>query len=112
MKTFKYKSPILNGYTQIYISRKEHNNIFPKRQLKIYDKYCYYINDKNFIIERYNNMYAKICIIILFPLCILYAGFPEAWIELKHSLFMRKYGSYSSDYGSCHETLTELKKRI
>jgi hypothetical protein len=107
--TYTYQSPLEKGYTRIKVSKKLHNELFPKRKTKWHSKYHYYIKDNTLIIEKYLNVFAKLITVVLFPVIVLGVGIPEAYRELKRNLFQRKYGSFSSDGVSDLEIVNRIK---
>ena len=97
MKEYKYESPLTKGFVKIYLPRKFHKEIFPRRKLTPFIKYDYYLSDNAVIIEQYANLLGKICTLLLFPLIVFMVGIKEAVIEVKRTLFQQKYGSFSVD---------------
>lgn len=100
MTTYKYVNPLDNGYKKFKLSKKTHNKLFEHRQIKWYDKYEYYYNDKRIIMHRFYNPLAIILNTLFFPITILVHGLintKECWLDLKKSYNQKKYGTFSSD---------------
>ena len=69
---YQYVDPIKNGYKKFKLTRKQHNELFPKKQIKNRSidwksKYEYYYNDDRIIMERLATLPAKIFVTILYP---------------------------------------------
>ena len=117
MKKYKYKNPEDCGYKKTKISRKDYNRIFTKNPTKWYYSYCFFYNEQNFIIEKYNNVLAKIVIILMLPLTFLKSGLIVIFEELPKALFQKKYGTFSKDIvwnqdkpDSAYKKMIEVKK--
>lgn len=100
MTKYIYKDPLIKGYKKFKLSKKQHNKLFQYRQLKWFDKYEYYYNDKEIILHKfYNPLFITINIIIS-PIGIFIAGLmniKQYWQELKQMCNQKKYGQFSGD---------------
>lgn len=101
MKTeYKYINPIDKGYKKFKLSKKIHNKLFKYSQIKWYDRYEYYYNDKRIIIHKFYNIYRIIIETIFFPITILFNGFlniKSCWESLKNLHNQKKNGNFISD---------------
>lgn len=101
MGQYIHKNPLEQGYKQFKLTEKQHNKLFPKRQIKWNDKYEYYYNDQGIVLQRYGNWKAVIVVTILFPIYLLLEGlsnYKELIKEYKGMYNQKKYGSFTSDY--------------
>jgi hypothetical protein len=97
---FEYKSPIENGYKRFYLTKKDHNKLFPKRKTTILRKNEYYIlEDKQIIIHSFLSLFAKLLATITLPFAIIInlSSTKEVLGEYKGILFQKKYGTFVSD---------------
>ena len=110
---YQYKDLLENGYKQIYLSRKEHNELFPKGRTKWSYHHDYYISDNQFIIHRTANIYAKAWYVLIFPFVVLMGGLgniKKIISEYKDLFFAKKRGSFVSD--SCWSNTNQYKKIV
>ena len=96
---YKYESPEARGYTKVSVSRRLHNKILPNRNLSVFDKAEYYINDEMLIIHRMTSLFGKAIAVLLFPINGLTQGFfnKQLYKEYKHLFFEKKYGKFGAD---------------
>lgn len=100
MSDYIYKNPIDNGYTQFKLSKKQHNQLFEYRQIKWYDRYEYYYNDKLVEIHKFCNNAFIIVSTLLFPFAVLFYGIgniKKCWHDFKELYHQKRTGSFSSD---------------
>jgi hypothetical protein len=114
--SYEYVCPTEKGYQQVTISKKQHNELFPKRKLSWNSTAEYYIKDKQLIIHRFMSIPAKVAFVVLSPfLIIIFAivegvkRLPEIKDEFK-DLNEKKYGKFSSDWvSSSHDSYEKFK---
>lgn len=97
MEDYKYTNPIENGYKQFKLTKKDHNLLFEHRKMKWYNRYEYYYNENEVIIQRFATIPFIISCTLLFPVGIFMTGYSDALYELKRLYNQKKYGSFSSD---------------
>lgn len=69
---YQYKNPLNQGYRKIFFTKKQHNELFSKRQIRWFDKYDYYINENHFIMEcSYNTLFIILATLALPFVCLL-----------------------------------------
>jgi len=107
---YKYKNKIDMGYKQIFLSRKNHNELFSKRRIKFFQKYEYYIQDNSFIMERYINIFGKVIMTFLFPVTVFLSlkDIKKITREYAGLLKQKKYGSFVSDSVNSIETIEKI----
>jgi len=96
---YKYKNLIDRGYTKFSLTKKQHNSLFKRRQLNWFDKYDYYINENQIIMENSKNFLYIIVYTFLLPfLCLISLIKCKNIIDEYISLFnQKKLGKYSTD---------------
>jgi hypothetical protein len=82
---------------KVKLSKKLHNELFPRRKYNIFQKYEYELYENHLTMKRYINVFGKIFLVLVFPINVLIEGFLEAYKETKHMLFQNKYGSWCGD---------------
>lgn len=93
---YTYKSPIEKGYTRIYLSKKQHKELFGlTNKISIFNKCDYFICDHAILIEERLNLLGKLYMIVIFPLLVIEEGRHEALNDVRRALFQTKYGSFS-----------------
>ena len=103
--SYTYVDPIDKGYKEIKISKKKHNEFFPKRKItfksSLYIVYKYYISDYGILIYKFTSKFGIILNLILFPIVVLMGGLEnikEIIIDYKKLLNEKKYGTFVSDH--------------
>ncbi len=113
---YKYKDRIEDGYKRFYLTKKEHNKLFPKRKVKWIFKYEYYISENRIILDKFTSLRAKIFNVVMFPVVIFLEGFlnfKDIARDYKKMFNEKKYGSFSSDYVQVGcDTYDEVKKLL
>lgn len=87
-------------YTQMYMSNKDFELIYPKRKIKASQSLEYYVNDSEIVIEYHTQLWVKLLNTVLFPVLILLNGirnFKGICIEIRDLWQERKRGKFSSD---------------
>lgn len=116
MGQYVYKNPLEQGYKQFKLTKKQHNKLFTKRQIKWNDKYEYYFNDQGVVLQRYGNWKAIIVVTILFPGYLLLEGlsnYKQLVKEYKEMFNQKQYGVFTSDYiWSGTDNYDEVMKNI
>jgi hypothetical protein len=102
MSRYKYINPINNGYVKFNITRKIHNEIFPRRKMGILNSTEYYYNEatNKIQIHFFYNLFAQIGGIMLFPILVILSGvinFKSAWNDLIKLLNQKKTGNFTTD---------------
>jgi hypothetical protein len=96
---------------KIKIPTKLHNELFPRRKYNwLIHRYEYNLYDNYMVMDRYITWFAKLLLIVLFPVNVICIGVFEAWKETKHQLFQIKYGSYSRDIVYKKEILDIIRR--
>lgn len=100
MYEFKYTPE--NGYYMATMSWKEHNKLFEKRQVNIWQQYTYAVNeDKGHIVMmRHASPLAIVLSILAYPFITLIHGisnYKEINDEYKRNLNWKRYGSFCCD---------------
>lgn len=111
-----YKSPLDSGHIQFALTKKQHNELFPKRQVKWGDRYEYYYNDYHILLHCFSNWKVKILGTLLFPVNILVFGvanYKEILNEYKRMYNEKKHGSFVENHvSSGTEKYDEIMKLI
>lgn len=100
MTNYQYTNPLDNGYKQFKLTKKQHNQLFKNRQIKWYDKYEYYYNNKLILLHKFYNWQAVLLNTIMFPLTVLVEGLgdiKEIIKDIKSLFNQKKYGSFISN---------------
>ena len=97
MGDYKYDDLTTMGYTRFYLSKNQHNSLFFYRQIRWYDKYEYYFNDKEIVMHCYYNILGKIINTLLFPIYVILYGFYAALISMYSIWKQKEHGAYLSD---------------
>ena len=96
--TYKYKSPLDEGYIRVKVTMAQHKRIFHVRKIRLWASPRYYYNGEYVIVEHLTARW--FIALMLLPFLVigpLMQGIPETWKELKRGIFPHKYGSFSSD---------------
>lgn len=72
--SYTYKDPLENGYKQVYLTKAQHNEIFPNSKHKWIDSYEYYIKDTDFIVNKFESVTCRILNWLTCPLAVFYFG--------------------------------------
>ncbi len=97
--TYQYKNPIENGYTRIYIPRKQWNKLYPHAKLHWSQYNEYYINENSLLVHKFYCIYVGYLNLLLFPCNLLVYGilnYKEVKLDTLKLLNQKKYGSFSS----------------
>ncbi len=91
-----------NGYKQVYISKKDHNDMFEFRQIKIAAKYEYYLNEDkgHFIMIKLVNLPSRVLVSLAYPVIVLLHGlanYKEINKELGDMWYPKERGTFSCD---------------
>ncbi len=100
MYEFKYTPE--NGYYMAKMSRKEHDKLFEKRQINIWQSYTYAINEEkgHIVMMRHASPLAIALSIVAYPFIMLIHGianYKEINDEYKRAVRWKHYGSFSCD---------------
>jgi hypothetical protein len=98
---YQYKNPLDLGYTKFALSKKQHNELFPKRKMLWHDRYEYYYNEKMIMLHRFTNWKGILVNTVLFPLSVLLHGvihFKEIWRELYRQFHQKETGDFISEH--------------
>ncbi|WP_099301956.1 hypothetical protein [Bacillus sp. Marseille-P3800] len=103
MNSYTYKDPTSNGYRQISVSKKKHNELI-RRKLKWHTKAEYYYSDNRIKINYFTNVLGIAATVILIPFTlpsnIALSGvriIPEYIKELKDIFKPKKRGAFITD---------------
>jgi hypothetical protein len=108
---YQYRSPLENGYIQVYLSRKDLNKLFPNRKVKWCHSYEYYYKQDAFRMDRFTSALGKIVNVFLFPFYIIMRGlnaFKRISEEYRRMFNEKKYGAFSSDFVYNTDTLLNI----
>lgn len=96
--TYKYESPTERGYTQIKLTKAEHNVVFKYRKKTIFRSSEYFYKDGHFIAHHFAPLW-WVCLLAIPALIIMtfYSGVFEAWEDVKRALRPKHYGSFTGD---------------
>ena len=94
---YKYENPLDLGYKSFKLTRKQHNAIFEHRQIRWFDKYEYYYDDKQIILHKFYSFSAVILSTVAFPIGIFINGYSEAKDDLSRMWHQKERGSFISD---------------
>lgn len=92
--SYEYKDPADFGMKKVSISRKLHNEIFPKRKVKWGQRYEYYIDDDKLTMQRLTSFLGKSYIIIIAPLGIILYGAITYFKEASDVFNEKKKGAF------------------
>jgi hypothetical protein len=98
---YKYTDPIDSGFTKFKLTKKQHNEIFPKRKIKWTNKYEYYYNERTIILHEFINWKTVLLVTILFPVIILLEGLmniKESWKDFVKLYKQKESGSFVSEH--------------
>lgn len=100
LTSYTYVNPCENGYDKISLTKKQHNQLFSKRQTGWKDKYEYFISADEFLMHRYTSLVVKALNVVIYPLNILCAGINninELNIEYRRMFNEKACGAFSGD---------------
>lgn len=98
--TYQYENPIENGYTQIYIHRKQWNKLYPHAKLHWSQYNEYYINENSLLVHKFYCIYVGYLNLLLFPCNLLVYGilnYKEVKLDTLKLINQKKYGAFSSN---------------
>ncbi len=96
-KPYEYKSPTEQGFFEVTLTRKQHNELFPNRKTRWFERYEYYLSDNCFKMHRFTNWIGITIETVLLPLGILLHGImntKEILHDHKRLRNQKKYGSF------------------
>lgn len=116
---YEYESPVTHGAEVIRVSRKEHNQIFPKRKQRFGMKVEYYFFREHHTlkIQYFISWWAKALLMtIAFIPAVLIDGIPRTIKAFGDAIHERKRGKFQEDviFTKCvnvDERLTEILNR-
>lgn len=97
---YKYKNPIDRGFKKVKFTKKQHNELFPRRKIRFGEKYEYYLSDRWLELYCFYGIPIIILNTLLFPILILLHGLTNIKEVFKDviSLYNQKdKGSFTSD---------------
>lgn len=104
MKDYKYEFKYTkeNGYREATLSSKLQDKLFEHRKSSWRNKYVYFVNEKNGIIEMclFVPMYLKILISLIYPFMIFFYGLgniKEMNKEYSNMWYEKERGKFSGD---------------
>ena len=100
MYEFKYTPE--NGYYMAKMSRNDHNKLFSKRQINIWQSYTYAVNEEkgHIVMMRHASLLAIVLSIFAYPFIMLIHGianYNEINDEYKCGINWKRCGSFSCD---------------
>lgn len=77
MSEYEYEYTEANGWYRIYLSRKDHRAILPRRKIGIFNQYHYLHNAKlkRIVVEHHVNWIGTILAFLLLPISLVVHGF-------------------------------------
>lgn len=91
---YQYKDPVDYGMKRVKLSRKDHDLIFPKRKLNLFQRYEYYIDDNKLTMQSYTNFLGKTWAIVIAPVAIIFYGAITYFKEAHEVFNERKKGAF------------------
>lgn len=88
---------------RFYMSKKEHNRLFPRRKQKWFRSYQYYMSPYRIELRTYLNIFGKITNTLFMPIVILLEGLqsiPELFKDCYKIWFQEKTKTYVCDYAT------------
>ena len=100
MYEFKYTPE--NGYYMATMSRKDHNKLFERRHVNVWQSYTYAVNEEkgHIVMMRHASPFAIVLSILAYPFIMLIHGIAnhrEIHDEYKRNINWRRYGSFCCD---------------
>lgn len=92
--SYEYKDPADFGMKKVSLSRKSHNEIFPKRKVKWAQRYEYYIDDNKVTMQRLTNFWGKLYVVGVAPLGIILYGAITYFKEASDAFNEKKKGAF------------------
>lgn len=97
---FKYTEA--NGFKQVYVSRRDHNQMFKNRKIKWHEKYEYFLNQEigQFVMINLTNTPAKLLSTALYPVALILNGvvnYKELNREICRMWNQKETGSFYGD---------------
>lgn len=89
---------------RFYMSKKEHNRLFPRRKRRWFRSYKYYMSSYKIELRTYLNIFGKIINTIFVPVAIIMEGLnstPEILKDCYKTWFQEKTKTYVCDYATC-----------
>lgn len=111
--SYTYKSPLGDGYKQIYFTRKIHNKLFPHDKRTLFNRYEYYYNDWSMVCHEYTSILGIIVAFLLFPVNLLLCGlyeFNEIIEDYSGLLHQREKGKFRSWHLTNSERVQDIIK--
>lgn len=100
MPKYVYVDPVVNGFTKVHFTKREHNELFPNRKIDIFSRYDYYISHQKLILHRTTSRKWTAVITIGFPLVAVGYGIfnlRELLNEYRELYNQKRLGSFLSD---------------
>jgi len=98
---FKYNDPLTRGYTKFKLTKKQHNEIFPKRKLNWSSSCEYYYTEDKVLIHRFVSPLAVVVNVLWFPISVVMNGlgeFKEILREYKRLFNQKQTGYFSTEF--------------
>ena len=90
----------MKGYTQIHITHRDHNRIFPNRKTDVMTDFKYFMNDEKLIVRRYHSIFGTAILIFVLPIDIIIYGISSI-PKYMEEIFQDKCKTYTEDI--CHK---------
>jgi hypothetical protein len=97
LSKYKYTDPVDSGFTKFKLTKKQHNEIFPKRKIKWTDRYEYFYNKHSILLHKFASWKAVLLSTILLPLIILLEGIAnikDIWREIVGLYKQKELGKF------------------
>ena len=97
---YKYEDPTTKGMTRVFLTQKQHNELFPHRPRSWKLRYDYFLDENRFEMHRMVSVVGQIIVTVLFPLSLLMEGFgnfKEIVQDHKKAIWQRTYGNFNKD---------------
>ena len=97
MSSYVYKDSQEHGYIKFKLTTKQHNELFPKRKKRIFDRWEYYYGKNDILLHKYINVVGVAFLTLCFPIIVIVEGFSKTKNEFKQLYNQRKLGRFIPD---------------
>lgn len=97
---YKYENPLDKGFERVKFTKKQHNELFPRRKIGFGQRYEYYLSDKWLELYCFAGISIVILNTLLFPILVLLHGLTnikEVFKEVISLYNQKETGTFTSD---------------